>query len=89
MCGRGAGTSAKDDAKEWITVLKFESFCRCGRDFKRMVTRKDGSVQTHNLIKWSMPEVEQHGEKKNYIKVGIKYLWWESNKYKGYNIGLS
>ena len=25
--------------------------------------RKDGLVRAHNSIKWSMPDVEQHGEK--------------------------
>ena len=28
-----------------------------------MVTKKDGLVGTHNSIKWSTPDVEQHGEK--------------------------
>ena len=28
-----------------------------------MDTRKDGSVRVRSSIKWSMPDVEQHGEK--------------------------
>ena len=34
-----------------------------------MDTRKDGSVRTRNLIKWSTPDVEEHGEKND-----LKYV---------------
>ena len=31
-------------------------------------TRKDGSIRTRNSIKWSAPDMEEHGEK-NVVKV--------------------
>ena len=34
-----------------------------------MDTRKDGSVRTPNSIKWSTPDVEEHGEKND-----LKYV---------------
>ena len=36
---------------------------------ERMDMRKDGSVRTHNSIKWSTPDVEEHGEKND-----LKYV---------------
>ena len=36
-----------------------------------MDTRKDGSVRTRNSIKWSTPNVEEHGEIND-----LKYIVW-------------
>ena len=62
------------------------------RSYKRMVTRKDGPLRTHNFFffffffffcKWFMPDVEQHGDKNwNIVCVLIKWSWsyhWKSN----------
>ena len=60
---RRNGRAQRDDGEnEYLYVLNLQLP-------EGMDTRKDGSVRTRNSIKWSTPDVEEHGEKND-----LKYV---------------